>query len=264
MLGVKGVGDRRQSSTAVSWSLTRRQGLIICNGTCPPPDPPKGPGGVILSVAMSPSEPAVKRAVAFIDGQNLFHAAREAFGYTYPNYDVQRLAESLCGPRGWQLAQARFYTGVPEVADNAFWHSFWERKLRVISWQGVHVNSRPLRYRNKTLRLRDGTEYTFLAGEEKGIDVRIALDVIRMAHRNEYDVALVFSQDQDLSEVAAEIRVIAREQNRWIKIACAFPSSPTSRNRRGIDRTDWIPIERATYDACLDGRDYRRSDTSGS
>jgi len=44
----------------------------------------------------------------------------------------------------------------------------------------------------------------------------------------------------------------------------AFPSSPTSRNRRGIDRTDWIPIDRATYDACLDRRDYRRRDTSGS
>ena len=150
------------------------------------------------------------------------------------------------------------------MADNAFWHSFWERKLRVISWQGVHVYSRSLRYRNKTVRLPDGTEYTFLAGEEKGIDVRIALDVIRMAHRNEFDVALVFSQDQDLSEVAAEIRVIAREQNRWIKIACAFPSSPTSRNRRGIDKTDWVRIDRATYDACLDRRDYRRPDASGT
>ena len=94
--------------------------------------------------------------------------------------------------------------------------------------------------------------------------MRIAVDVIRMAHRNDFDVALVLSQDQDLSEVAAEIRVIAREQNRWIKIACAFPSSPTSRNRRGIDKTDWIRIDRVTYDACLDRRDYRRPDTSGA
>src|SRR3989454_7286028 len=79
-----------------------------------------------------------------------------------------------------------------------------------------------------------------------------------MAHRGAYDVGLVLSQDQDLSEVADEIRAIAREQNRWIKIACAFHSSPTSRNRRGIDKTDWIRIDRATYDACLDRRDYRR------
>lgn len=107
------------------------------------------------------------------------------------------------------------------------------------------------------LKLPDGSEHSFLAGEEKGVDVRIAIDVIRTAHRREYDVALIFSQDQDLSEAAAEIRAIAQEQGRWIKIACAFPSSPTARNRRGIEKTDWIPIDRATYDACLDRRDYR-------
>ncbi len=85
----------------------------------------------------------------------------------------------------------------------------------------------------------------------------MALDIIRTAHRNEYDVAVVFSQDQDLSEVAEEIRFIAQERGGWIKIASAFPLSPTTRNLRGINKTDWIPIDRATYDACLDPRDYR-------
>jgi hypothetical protein len=66
-----------------------------------------------------------------------------------------------------------------------------------------------------------------------------------------------FNPDQDLSEVADEIRQIARQQLRWIRIACAFPSSPASPNRRGINGTDWIKIDRATYDACLDPRDYR-------
>lgn len=57
--------------------------------------------------------------------------------------------------------------------------------------------------------------------------------------------------------MAEEIRAIAREQDRWIKIACAFPFSPATCNRRGIDKADWIRIDRATYDACLDRRDYR-------
>ena len=92
--------------------------------------------------------------------------------------------------------------------------------------------------------------------EEKGIDVRLALDVVRLAHRDELDVVLLFSQDQDLAEVAREIRTIAQEQNRWLKIASAFPEGPGSRERRGIDRTDWIRIDRATYDACLDRRRY--------
>ena len=47
-------------------------------------------------------------------------------------------------------------------------------------------------------------------------------------------------------EVADEVRAMRREQGRWIKIACAFPISGISRNRRGINKTDWIPIDRAT------------------
>ena len=70
---------------------------------------------------------------------------------------------------------------------------------------GIQVYSRPLRYRNDIVKLPDGSTHTFLRGSEKGIDVRIALDVIRLAVGNEYDVAVVFSQDQDLSEAADEI-----------------------------------------------------------
>jgi hypothetical protein len=123
--------------------------------------------------------------------------------------------------------------------------------------QGISVFTRSLRYRNKTVTLPNGTTHSFLHGEEKGIDVRIALDVIGKAVRNEYDVAVVFSQDQDLSEVADEIRVIARQQNRWIRIACAYPMSPTTNNRRGINGTQWIPISRVMYDSCIDPKDYR-------
>jgi hypothetical protein len=81
-----------------------------------------------------PPEPRVKRAIAFIDGQNLFHAAGESFGYPYPSYEV----------------------------------------------------------------------------------------------------------------------------------ASAFPFSPTTRNRRGIEKTDCIKVDRVTYDACLDRRDYRPKPTTGS
>lgn len=203
------------------------------------------------------TEPTTKRAIAFFDGQNLFHAARETFESRWPDYDPTALATAVCARQGWALAETRFYTGVPTPTDNPFWHAFWSEKLRALRGAGVFVYSRPLRYRNKTIRLPDGTEHNVLAGEEKGIDVRIALDVIRLATRDVYDVGLLFSQDQDLSEVGTEIRDIARERNRWIKLASAFPDSPVSRNRRGINGTDWVRIDRATYDACHDPRDYR-------
>lgn len=203
------------------------------------------------------SEPVIKRAVAFVDGQNLFYAARSSFGYTFPNYDVGALAKEICARRGWLLQQTRFYTGVPDPEDDPGKNAFWSAKLLQMSRAGINVYSRALRYRNKSIRLPDGTEHTVLVGQEKGIDVRLALDIVGMAYQQAADVLLVFSQDQDLSEVADEIRQIATTQNRWLKIACAFPSSPVSNNRRGINGTDWFKIDRTLYDACIDPRNYR-------
>jgi uncharacterized LabA/DUF88 family protein len=202
-------------------------------------------------------EPAIKRAVTFVDGQNLFYGVKEAFGYVYPNYDILKLSETVCASQNWHCAGTRFYTGVPDPTDNPEKNAFWTAKLAAMGRQGVSVYTRSLRYRNKPVPLPGGKTHSLLVGEEKGIDVRIALDVMGMAMRNEYDVAVVFSQDQDLSEVADEIPVIARQQGRWIRIACAFPISPTARNRRGINHTQWIQIDRKTYDACIDPKDYR-------
>lgn len=204
-------------------------------------------------------EPNPKKAVVFIDGQNLFHCAKIAFGHKHPHYDVKRLSEKICKDKGWELKQIRFYTGVPDPADNALWHQFWSAKLAYLGKRGVYVYSRSLRYRNETVDLSDGISKTVLVGREKGIDVRIALDIIRLAHRRDYDVAVLLSQDQDLSEAADEIRVISSEQKRWIRIASAFPVSPITKNTRGINNTEWIKIDRATYDACLDPREYRIS-----
>lgn len=203
------------------------------------------------------AEPRLKRAIAFIDAQNLFHAAKEAFGYRYPNFDPLKLARAVCEGYGWSLEETRLYTGVPARGDDRFWNHFWTAKLAQLGREGVVTYARALRYRNQTVRLPGGQEHSFLVGQEKGIDIRLALDVVRLAHQRTYDVALVFSQDQDLSEVADELRVIAREQGRWLKIASAYPSSPASRNARGVNGTDWIRIERPLYDACLDLRDYR-------
>ena len=204
-----------------------------------------------------PAEPAVKRAIAFIDGQNLFRCAKTAFGYTFPNYDVQALADDVCQQHGWQLLETRFYTGVPDVSDDAFWNHFWTAKLAQMGRQKIRTYSRSLRYRNQRFLLPDGTEHTILVGQEKGVDVRLALDIVGTAYQQSAEILLVFSQDQDLSEVADEIRQISAAQNRWIKMASVFPSSPTSTNRRGINGTDWIRINREIYDSCLDPRDYR-------
>lgn len=191
-------------------------------------------------------EPAIKRVVAFIDGQNLFHSVKGAFGYSYPNYDVRALSEAICQRNGWELKQVQFYTGIPKANISPPWHRFWANKIRAMKHQGIITFTRPLRY-----TFRNNTPY----GQEKGIDVRIALDVIGGAYSGTYDVALIFSQDQDLSEVVEDVRYIADSSNRWLKIASSFPKG--GKNRRGINNTDWQPFDKTLYDQCIDHRDYR-------
>lgn len=77
--------------------------------------------------------------------------------------------------------------GVPDAGDNAYWHHFWAAKGRVMRRKGVAVYTQSLRYRHRSITLLNGTEYTVLLGEEKGIDVRIALDVVRLAYRRACD-----------------------------------------------------------------------------
>lgn len=215
-------------------------------------------GGVIFLWGFALAfEPPVKRAVAFIDGQNLFHAAKEAFGHRYPSFDAAALGRAVCVAKGWTLVETRFYTGIPDARDNAPWNHFWTAKLAQMGREGVVTYSRSLRYRSQPVVLPDGTESVTRVAQEKGIDVRLALDVVRLAHRGAFDVALIFSQDQDLSEAATELRTIARERNCWLKVACAYPVSPTARNVRGINGTDWIRLERTMFEGCQDARDYR-------
>ena len=196
-------------------------------------------------------EPSSKRAITFVDGQNLYRSAKDTFGCSHPNYDVGKLSRVVCERAGLILCGARFYTGVPDARDNPEWHDFWSRKLLSMNRQGVRTFSRSLRYRDEVIPLKGGT-LTRRRAREKGIDVRMAIDLIRSAHRDEYDMAVVFSQDQDLSEVALELRRISREQGRWIQMISAFPYVPAGRTCRGIAKTTWFRIDRELYNSCID------------
>jgi len=139
---------------------------------------------------------APHRAIAFFDGQNLFAAARDAFGFTTPSYGVPRLAQAIALQRGWDLIETRFYTGTSNRQESPRLHHHWTLRLRRMRAEGVVVTARPLRHRRRRARLDDGEAVEFTVLEEKGIDVRIALDVVRAVLAGSCDVVLLFSQDQ--------------------------------------------------------------------
>jgi len=201
--------------------------------------------------------PAVVHAVGFIDGQNLYRHAKDAFGHHHPNYDPVKLLNAVCKARGWQPAGTRFYTGVPVQERQPMWHAYWSSRLLSMRRAGVIVFSRAIRYRTEEISLPDGTMYEVDTAQEKGVDVRLAVDVMRLAIAKQYDVAVIFSQDQDLVEVAEEIRHISMNDGRWLKVVSAFPSGSKASFKRGIDKTDWFKMDETFYNQCIDPHDYR-------
>ena len=185
------------------------------------------------------------RALVSFDGQNLYHLAMRAYGpgppYIWPSYDVVKLAEALVSRvPGRALAEVRFYTGVPGQSQNAFWHKFWNNKLRALQRQGVYV------YRGRLNA----------SGLEKGVDVSLAIDLVQATHQQSYDVAIVVSQDSDLAPAVALSKQVAQNQNRTVAFESAIPLVPGG-PLFGIDGTTWIPIDKTTYDKCIDPTDYR-------
>ena len=126
--------------------------------------------------------------------------------------------------------------------------------------RGVKTFSRELKYAPQTICERDQhgdfVEKEVLVGREKGIDIRIAIDMLKTCRNRSCDVAIIFSQDQDLNEAVKEARAISRTAGRWFKIISAFPISESSKNQRGIDETDWCMISKEEYDSCIDNYNY--------
>ncbi len=198
------------------------------------------------------AEPERKRVHAFFDCQNLFRVAKNLWPkHTSPDFDPVALARAIVKtyPQ-WVLEGIHLYTGIHTPQVNLDLHTFWSRKLATHKSQDSRVTifTRPLRY--SSVPNHNNSTRPFSQAREKGIDIRIALDLVRRARLREYDVALLFSQDEDFKEVAEEIRAIANEHNRWIKIASAFPSD--EHHKRGVDKTDWIEISKALFESCLD------------
>ncbi len=202
-------------------------------------------------------EPDPKRVHAFFDCQNLFRTAKNIWqSHTYPDYDPVALARTIVKQNsGWNLMGIHLYTGIHAFEHNEHWHNFWTRKLEAHKKQDsrVTVFTRLLRY--SSIPDKNDGQLLYSQPREKGIDVRIALDLVRRARLGEYDVALLFSQDDDFKEVAEEVRAIARERQCWIKIVSAFPSDG-SRRCRGVDKTDWMPFDEALYNSCRDAGKY--------
>jgi uncharacterized LabA/DUF88 family protein len=194
----------------------------------------------------------VTRAVCFFDGENLRRSAREAFGQDQ-HVDPIALAEAVCAQQGWRCDGVRFYAGTPDPNHQPDESRSWAARCSQLQSDGVVVFARRLQYIDRPRQLPDGSTVIVPRVRQKGVDLRTGLDVFEMALDDQFDVAVLFCRDQDLSELLPTISRLAERSRRTIRLASAYPTGQL-RWLKGIDGMQWLPIDQAMYEACLDPR----------
>lgn len=174
---------------------------------------------------------ALVRAAVFVDGNNWYHALKRAglTGLGWLNY--AKVSIKIVGAREWTCT--RFYIGrVQQTQENA---TLYADQRRYTSWlegrdqrMSVHFGrlerhtvenafAKEVKTYLATLPVRiDSGVYRHLIAManrhetssvvvEKAVDVALAVDLVRMADHDEYDVAYLLAADGDYTPAAEAV-----------------------------------------------------------
>jgi uncharacterized LabA/DUF88 family protein len=164
------------------------------------PRPPSGLAGFFLSTKDSVKKTKV---AVFLDWQNVYHHAREAFGLKdqptrFGSISPFRIAQTLAarGGRGaWgELVRVEVHRGFPSPRRQPDANRAVTRQNT--AWKAESPLVHPI-FQNLRYRTVDGK----VVAEEKGVDVRLAINAVEYAVTRECDLAIVFSHDTDLLPV---------------------------------------------------------------
>lgn len=160
------------------------------------------------------------RVITFTDGSNLFSHLRNTFGSGLVNHP--ELGHMLAGP-GRTLVEWRHYAApVPQGTTQ-------QEADRYAGQQKFFHFVR--RHRKGVLRLgRFEPDRTTGRLREKGVDVLLAVDLVRMAAENRYDVAIVLSGDGDIVPAVETVQQVYAKQ-----VEVAMPNVPAYHMRHVAD-----------------------------
>ncbi len=154
------------------------------------------------------------RVHIFIDGGNFYHLALRKLGSSESNFDFEKFAIFLANGRRIVDMGKRYYIGtvMEKVGDQRSKETMSKQtalftRLRDTHWEirtsklrkrieEIKIDDRVLDYKNILKKGIEKIQYERL--REKGIDVKLATDLIVGAVDNKYDVAIIVSSDADL------------------------------------------------------------------
>ena len=186
------------------------------------------------------------RAVVFIDGNNWYHSLKEHHVSSQGSLSYSKISLKFLGPRDW--IGTRYYVGqVPQrgnknlyAAQRKFFARICSEDNRITTHTG-RLEPRPfsnptakelMEYLNQlTTRINAKVYHDLLnlAKEhdkseilvEKAVDVMLAVDMVIMAERNEYDAAYLLSADGDFTPAIKAVKSLSKKVYAASLYSCA-------------------------------------------
>ncbi len=185
-----------------------------------------------------------ERVMVFIDGGNLYAGVK--FGLNLQkSVNIDSLVKKLVSGRG--LVRAYYYT-TPSPRPNSSLGKSHQRFLDKLGWiENLQIRRGRIVPRRHTIecpKCKESFEYNDYT--QKGVDARIAVDMVTLAVRSAYDTAILVSGDSDLAEAVDYIR---EQTNKKVENACVPGKSWAKTLREAADKR--IPLTEEYLTDCL-------------
>lgn len=153
---------------------------------------------------------AAERIMVFIDGRNFYYGMKAmSFNTQAPLY-YDKLSRILAKER--KLIRTYFYTAVfTEDKNPVRWREQQAFLTQLQTTPGLVLRTKPL-------KMSDSKGI-----HEKGIDILLAVDMLRFARLNTYDTAILASRDGDFEEAIRDVQDMGKQ----VELA-AFPDAALS------------------------------------
>lgn len=207
-----------------------------------------------------------ERAILFIDGSNWYHSLRNIELDDLGRLSYSQISRKLVGARDW--VATRYYIGQVRQEGNVALYASQRRFLAALEAEDPRITvlfgrleKRPdtnpaaqelKQYLAQLTTRIDPTVYHHLVGLaqrhastevliEKAVDVKLAVDLVAMAQRDEFETAYVLSADGDFTPAVEIVRSFGKK----VFAASAGPGAQLA----GAVNT-FIRLKRAWFDDC--------------
>jgi uncharacterized LabA/DUF88 family protein len=132
----------------------------------------------------------------FIDGSNLYKALFSAFGNSYLDYEA--FVRKLLGDR--KLLRTYYYNALPNQSADPLAYQSRQRFIEALR----HIPYFQVVLGRIEYREQNGNKVP----QEKGVDIRIAVDMLDLAFKKAYNTAILVSGDSDFDRAIEVVKAM--------------------------------------------------------